>query len=42
MGAIDWVAGKLGYAKPRAPRSYGYDAAQLSRLTASLSAESQF
>ena len=43
MGVIDWAAAKLGYAKPRAPRAhYGYDAAQLSRLTSSLQTEAQF
>lgn len=42
MGALDWVAAKLGYAKPRPRAHYGYDAAQLSNLTASLQAESQF
>lgn len=46
MGALDWIAAKLGYAKPAAGHGarakYGYDAAQLSRLTSSLQAESQF
>lgn len=46
MGALDKIAGWLGYkpAPSPAPRRahYGYDAAQLSRLTASLQAESQF
>lgn len=39
MGALDWVASKLGYAKPR--RSTGYAAAELSRLTSSLAAETE-
>lgn len=44
MGVIERLAGMLGYAKPRPmPRAhYGYDASQLTRLTASLQAESQF
>lgn len=42
MGALDWFAGKLGFVRPRSPRNQGYNAAGLSRLTASLQAESQF
>ena len=44
MGLIATLAGKLGYAKkPAGGRaSYGYDASQLNRLTASMQAESQF
>lgn len=42
MGALDWLAGKLGYVRPRTRANYGYAAAQISRLTSSLAAESQF
>lgn len=42
LNPISWLAGKLGYVKPAARARYGYDAAQISRLTASLQAESQF
>lgn len=41
MGALDWVAGKLGYVRP-APRRAGFAAAEVSRLTASLAAETEF
>lgn len=40
MGLADKIAGWLGYAKPR--RSVGFAAAELSRLTSSLRAESDF
>jgi lambda family phage portal protein len=39
MGAFDWLAGKFGYAKPR--RRAGYAAAEISRLTSSLAAETE-
>jgi lambda family phage portal protein len=39
VGALDWLAGKFGYARPR--RSSGYAAAQVGRLTASLAAETE-
>lgn len=41
MGVLDYFAGKLGFARKPA-RGYGYAAADKSRLTASLLAESQF
>lgn len=40
MGALDWLAGKLGYARPS--RATGFGAADVSRLTASLAADTQF
>jgi len=45
MGALDWLAGRLGYVKPAAGgqrAQYGYAASQLSRLTSSLQSETQF
>lgn len=38
MQALNWIAGKLGFV-PRTQRSAGYAAAEISRLTASLAAE---
>lgn len=42
MGALDWLAGKLGYApRARGRRTSGFAAAELGRLTSSLAAESE-
>lgn len=41
MGALSWIAGKLGYV-PKAERTTGYAAAEVGRLTASLSSESEY
>jgi lambda family phage portal protein len=43
MGALDWIAARLGYAPrgARGARTVGFAAAEVSRLTASLAAESE-
>ena len=42
MRALDWLAARFGYVRPRGRAHQGYDAAQLSRLTASLQSQSEF
>lgn len=42
MGMIDWLAARLGYVKPAPRRGTGYAAAEASRLTASLAAETDY
>lgn len=42
MRALDWLARRFGYVRPAQRARYGYDAAQLSRLTASLQAQAEF
>lgn len=42
MSVLDKIAAAFGYARPRARAQYGYNAAGMSRLTASLQAEAQF
>jgi lambda family phage portal protein len=41
MGALDWLAGHLGYVRPRRA-SNGFAAADMGRLTSSLAAETRF